>query len=86
MPTISRFLGIIISMYSGDHNPPHFHARYNDYEAQIGIRPLALIEGHLPPKVLGQVFEWAALHQEELIADWELASAHQPTNKIPPLA
>jgi len=24
MPEISRFYGIIIKMYFGDHNPPHF--------------------------------------------------------------
>ena len=29
MPEISRFLGIIITMYYNDHNPPHFHVRYN---------------------------------------------------------
>ena len=30
MPEISRFLGIIITMYFDDHDPPHFHVRYND--------------------------------------------------------
>jgi hypothetical protein len=30
MPEISRFLGIIISMYFDEHNPPHFHIRYNE--------------------------------------------------------
>ncbi len=28
MPTISRFLGILITMYWSDHSPPHFHAKY----------------------------------------------------------
>ena len=31
MPKISRFLGIVTYMYFNDHNPPHFHAEYNDY-------------------------------------------------------
>ena len=30
MPEISRFLGIVITMYFNDHNPPHFHVRYDD--------------------------------------------------------
>jgi len=30
MPEISRFYGIVIRMYFGDHNPPHFHAAYGD--------------------------------------------------------
>jgi len=32
MPSISRFYGIVVSMYSSDHPPPHFHARYGEYE------------------------------------------------------
>lgn len=33
MPTVSMFYGILIRMYYDDHNPPHFHAFYNEYEA-----------------------------------------------------
>jgi hypothetical protein len=33
MPLVSRFFGISIYMYFDDHNPPHFHAIYNEYEA-----------------------------------------------------
>jgi hypothetical protein len=29
MPELSRFLGIVIFMNYRDHQPPHFHARYN---------------------------------------------------------
>jgi Domain of unknown function (DUF4160) len=85
MPAISRFLGIVITMYFEDHAPPHFHARYSGQEAQVGIDPLALLHGELPPRVLGYVIEWAALHQAELLADWELVGANQPPNKIAPL-
>jgi hypothetical protein len=85
MPAISRFLGIVITMYFDDHPPPHFHARYSGQEAQIGIEPLALLEGKLPPRVLGHVFEWAALHQDELVADWELVCANKPPSPIEPL-
>jgi hypothetical protein len=38
MPEISRFFGIIIKMYFGDHAPPHFHAEYNDYRALVDIQ------------------------------------------------
>lgn len=31
MPEICRFLGIVISMYFDEHNPPHFHVRYKDF-------------------------------------------------------
>lgn len=35
MPIISRFLGILISMYWNDHAPPHFHARYGEYPESV---------------------------------------------------
>ena len=43
MPEISRFFGIIISIFYDDHNPPHFHARYGDYDALIKIEDFAVI-------------------------------------------
>ncbi|MBI3985292.1 MAG: DUF4160 domain-containing protein, partial [Lentisphaerae bacterium] len=48
MPEISRFLGIIISMYFDEHNPPHFHVQYNEHRATIEIRTLNLMAGSLP--------------------------------------
>ena len=52
MPEISWFLGIVIYMYFNEHNPPHFHAEYNDFKASISINNLGLIEGKLPAKVM----------------------------------
>ena len=85
MPIISRFLGIIIAMYYQEHNPPHFHVRYNEYKAVISIHDLALLNGKLPPKVLGLVMEWASQHQQELLSDWKLAEQLQPLKPIQPL-
>jgi hypothetical protein len=50
MPELSRFYGIIISMYGKDHNPPHFHAQYNDFRAIIEIQSGETIQGSLPSK------------------------------------
>lgn len=66
VPEISRFFGIVIAMYFSDHPPPHFHARYGKEKALVSIDRLGLIRGHLSPRVLGLVVEWAAEHQEEL--------------------
>ncbi|MDR2798749.1 MAG: DUF4160 domain-containing protein [Treponema sp.] len=38
MLELSCFLGIIIAMYFKDHNPPHFHVIYNEYDAEIDIK------------------------------------------------
>jgi hypothetical protein len=86
MPTISRFFEILIQMYFNGHSPPHFHAKYGEQEALIGIKDFALLEGKLPSKVLGIVVEWASSHQQELLRNWELAEKNQSLNKIEPLS
>ena len=85
MPELSRFLGIVILMYFDDHNPPHFHVRYNDFRAIISIDDLLLIEGKLPPRVLGLVIEWAGLHKNELLENWEMVKETGKWFKIEPL-
>ena len=85
MPEISRFLGIVIYMYFNDHNPPHFHAAYNDYKASILIKTLGLMEGKLPSKVMSLVIEWAQEHQEELLENWNTIKDTGQYRKIKPL-
>jgi len=77
MPEICRFLGIIITMYFDEHNPPHFHVQYNEYRASMDIRTLNLIAGALPARVRGLIEEWAELHREELLSMWETADFHR---------
>lgn len=85
MPEISRFFGIIVTMYYNDHPPPHFHVRYGEQKAVIAIEGHQLLEGRLSPRVLGLVMEWAAMHRDELVADWNLARQMQPLNPVAPL-
>ncbi len=85
MPRISQFYGIVIAMYYNDHAPPHFHAKYAEHEATIEVETLNYLEGQLPRRVYGLVLEWAALHREELLANWERAREGVPLNVIEPL-
>ncbi|ELR98098.1 DUF4160 domain-containing protein [Gloeocapsa sp. PCC 73106] len=85
MPEISRFLGIIITMYYNDYPPPHFHVRYNQQKAIVDIENLSVIEGQLTNIILGLVIEWAAIHKTELFANHQRARQQQPLEKIPPL-
>ena len=48
MPEISRFLGIVIAMYYREHSPPHFHAQYGEFKAEIEIETLKVMRGDLP--------------------------------------
>jgi len=85
MPIISDFLGIVIYMYFNEHNPPHFHAKYNEFRAEILIDSLAVIEGKLPPRILGLVTEWAELHKEELMENWHSLEKTGEHKRIKPL-
>jgi len=85
MPTISRFYGILIKMFFNDHSPPHFHAEYGEFKSIIDFQTLRQIEGDIPRRALNLVLDWAELHQEELMEDWNLCREKQQPNKIPPL-
>lgn len=85
MPTISMFFGIIIRMYNnGEHNPPHFHATYQDYNAVFNMDG-EMIEGNIPKRQMKLIVAWTELHKDELLANWELAINEQPLYKIDPL-
>src|SRR6266436_1666781 len=81
MPELSRFYGIIIRMFYGDHSPPHFHALYQVEEVQGNIDTLTVITGRMPRRALGLVLEWGALHRDELRRAWSAASRNQEPDK-----
>ena len=64
-------------MYFDEHNPPHFHVKYNEYRASMKISDFNIIAGSVPAKVRGLVQEWAELHQEELEHMWETKEFHR---------
>jgi len=73
MPEISRFFGVVIKILFDEHDPPPFHAEYDNDVALIDILSLAVFSRWLPPRVIGFVMEWATLHQKKLLANWEKA-------------
>ena len=85
MPEVSRFFGVVIRMYFDEHLPPHFHANYGGDEAQIGIEPIQILNGQLPTRVISMVFEWAAIHQRELMENWNRMRTDNAPKKIDPL-
>ena len=85
MPEVCRFYGIVISIYYNDHGPPHFHARYGDNQAVIGIDSLTMLQGRLPPRARGLVVEWGSLRQAELWSAWLSARRGDPISRIAPL-
>lgn len=87
MPTLCMFLGILIKMNwmdLGNHNLAHFHAYYGDYEASFALDG-EILAGSFPRKQTAFVRAWALLHEEELRANWQLASNGEETFRIDPL-
>jgi hypothetical protein len=72
-------------MFFNDHAPPHFHARYGEFEATIDINTQASIQGQLPSRALNMVQEWAMIHKQELVEDWRLCRDNEQPNKVEPL-
>ena len=84
MPEICRFYGIVIFMNYLDHNPPHFHAKYQDQEIIVEI-PSGVIQGKMPKRALRMIIEWMDKHQEEIALNWNLSKQRKPLKKIKPL-
>ncbi|MBX3290857.1 MAG: DUF4160 domain-containing protein [Acidobacteria bacterium] len=85
MPCVSRFFGIAIYFYFGDHFPAHFHARYGDDEAIYEIETLRVYAGSLPRRAHNLVLEWADQHRKELKECWEIAKNGGTPSQIEPL-
>jgi len=81
------FLGILIKMNwkdIGQHNEPHFHAYYAEYEAVFNLHGQLLV-GTFPRKQHSYVTAWTYLHEDELAANWRLAVNGEETFRIEPL-
>ena len=88
MPTISMFYGLIVRMYYFDnvqHNTPHIHVEYQGQKAVFEIPSGNLIAGSLPINKTKLVNAWIEIHNEELMADWDLALNGETVFKIDPL-
>lgn len=84
MPEICRFYGIVIFMNYNDHEPPHFHARYQDQEVIIEIQT-GIVQGKMSRRALRMLFEWFEIYRDELLSNWERARERKPLKRILPL-
>ncbi len=85
MPYVSFFFGIVIRMFYREHNPPHFHAEYQGQEASFDFDG-NIIVGTMKSRTARRLIrEWAELHRDELMQNWERAATKQNIEKIDPL-
>ena len=84
MPELCRFLGLVITMYHGDHPPPRFHVNHGRHNAQV-LLDGRILAGALPRHQRRLVRRWAELHRAELEESWERALRRQTLGTIEPL-
>ncbi len=51
----------------------------------MDIQALTIANGTLPRRAQELVLDWAELHQQELLEDWQLCMDKQQPNQIAPL-
>lgn len=71
-------------MYFSEHNPPHFHVKYNEFKALIDIKT-GTITGALPRRALNLVYTWLDEHKDELLENWDRLAKGEAVQKIKPL-
>ena len=82
MPVVAMIDEVKIEFYPDEHPPPHFHARYAEFVAQIEIRTSKILHGSLPPAKLNRVLTWAAGHRSELMNAWSAVEELRMPGKI----
>jgi len=87
MPVIYRSGSLVLIIYYQDHNPPHFHAKYQGSKAVFLISTGACTDGGLPGPQLREVERLAAARRQELLDAWDRAQGDppQPPGQITPL-
>ncbi len=80
MPTVAVIDGVKIQFFYDEHPPPHFHATFAEFVAQIQIDPPRVMRGSLPPTKVGAVLSWASSNREALMTAWlALEAGRKPT-------
>jgi len=64
------------------HKTPHIHVQYQGDEVVFEIPTGSVLAGNLPKGKMKLVEAWIEIHQEDLIADWELAINVESVFKI----
>jgi hypothetical protein len=82
MPTVAIVEAVKIQFFAREHPPPHFHAVFAEYRAQIEIATLQVIKGSLPPNKLRTVISWAQARQGALKIAWDAVSAKRKPERI----
>ncbi len=76
---------MVIRVYYADHDPPHLHVQYGEFDAIVEIRSGRILNGTLPPRVRRLFLEWLFLRKREVLKAWGNAQKMKAPGKIRPL-
>jgi hypothetical protein len=77
VPTIAVVDTVKIMIFANDHAPPHFHAKFAEFEALISIATGDILEGSLPPAKLRSVLQWFEPRRAHVAFVWTEIRAHR---------
>jgi hypothetical protein len=70
MPVLAKSCGIVIRKLIDRTFGTRLHAIYGDSELVIGLNPLRVIQGDVPPWVREWSMDWVRRHQDQLLPIW----------------
>jgi len=76
VPELSRFLGIVITMFYREHGPPHFHASYGEFDIEVSIGD-GVVTGTFPKRALRHVLELVRSAPRRATGELELGRCAQ---------
>jgi len=71
MPTIVQIGKIKIQIFTGDHNPPHFHIVTPNYEAAVRLSDFQIIAGNVDRRSFDMVMKWVFKNKGVLENEWK---------------
>ena len=92
MATLSLFYGILIFMrpeLNERHHRAHIHARYQGKSASFDVvsrEMLATGKDGFPNDQANMVKSWIAIHEQDLLANWNLLNTTGEYFKVAPLS
>jgi hypothetical protein len=82
VPTVAIIDGVKIQFYPDEHPPPHFHAVFAEFVAQIRINPPMVLRGSLPQSKLKAVMGWTFSNRDGLMLAWAAVEAGRKPEKL----
>lgn len=76
MPNIETFNGVKVNIYYNEHNPPHVHFVFGEYEVLLVIQDGTVYKGWLPGPQLERSKKWLNNNRRDCMKTFKLFNPH----------